>query len=375
MTDHPTQMWTEDELDAALTALHSDVPADDDVLATARSRLLAAAGAPDQATTSTGKQAASQGKARRKRIHWLAVAAAVVLVAAGGVVISQTTGTGGGGGGGREGTDLPAAAKVLQRAAVNVAADKPLDAGQYRYFKSRSWGAGVSSNDRLAPGKTFVWLEESIEELWIPKVETDEWLKRQHRTGKEKWIVGTAAEGKAAEMGAGKASREQYKAPCGGEEQSAGRCKGGWPNPTPAWVANLPRDSGKMLAALRAEAKRAGDPFHGSRDAQAVMRVGQMLDRGPVPAGVRAAIYNALAQMPGIEITEKQVNLDGRTGTAFGVPGGKLRIDVIVDPETGEYLGQRGVLTKKEWGVKPGTVMNHTAVTTGVVDKMGQRPT
>lgn len=69
---------------------------------------------------------------------------------------------------------------------------------------------------------------------------------------------------------------------------------------------------------------------------------------GQLGADQRATIYDALASIPGVDITDEQANLDGRTGIALGrtVDNG-LRHEIIVDPATGEFLGNRTVVVSR----------------------------
>lgn len=368
------EQW-ELDVDAAMRELLGQVPPMTEPAHTrGRTLLLEAidADAPNGPTTAhVTSNVHALPQRRRHTRRWIAAAAAVVALSVGAVVVSQTVG---GNGGTPSRTPVTAAGRLLERAAVNVTDDQPVRPGQYRYIRVHGWGMEVGENPNKAPGTTFAVRSERMETSWIPADEADDWHKRWQFTGKNQWIIGSEEAAKAAEFAPPAKGTQKLTEPCGGEPPVNGRCAGSWAEPSPSWAASLPSDPKDMLALLRAEAKEHGDPFHGGRDGQALMMAAQGLERGFFPAKIRSALYRALAMMPDIAITEGQATLDGREGTAFAVPGGTDRIEIIVDPETGEFIGRRDVLVKPKWGIKPGTVMSTSAVTTAVVDKIGQRP-
>lgn len=65
---------------------------------------------------------------------------------------------------------------------------------------------------------------------------------------------------------------------------------------------------------------------------------------------LRATAFNALAELPGIELKRDATDLIGRNGSAIGYdePVGGMRIEYIFDPETSEILGRRNLLIDPE---------------------------
>lgn len=104
--------------------------------------------------------------------------------------------------------------------------------------------------------------------------------------------------------------------------------------------------------------------------------VNDVLRTGLVPAGVRAVLYQALALLPDLTVTQREANLAGRVGVALGVddPSYPTRDDIIVDPTTGRYIGERTVQLRAEDGVRAGMVTEFSAVTTVVAQRLGARP-
>jgi hypothetical protein len=72
------------------------------------------------------------------------------------------------------------------------------------------------------------------------------------------------------------------------------------------------------------------------------------------PAEVRAALYQALARIPGVTVAQGATDAAGRRGVALARaaalegPGssGWLRLEIILDPSTYRYLGARTVVTR-----------------------------
>jgi hypothetical protein len=91
----------------------------------------------------------------------------------------------------------------------------------------------------------------------------------------------------------------------------------------------------------------------------------------PMPAGLRAAMFDALARIPGVEMTDDEVDARGRRGVGFKGPRPLFPIDIL-DAETFEYLGQRSTLVRDEDGER--VEQRIAVVGRGVVDRIGQRP-
>lgn len=127
---------------------------------------------------------------------------------------------------------------------------------------------------------------------------------------------------------------------------------------------NLPRDPAELLAEIYEMNGVSGQ----SRDGQALEWITNALERGTAPADFRAALYKAAAQIPGVEITEEQATLNGTIGVAIGrlEPSANVRYDIIIDPETGQFIGEREVTEDGYASFPAGTITGWTAVTTAV---------
>jgi hypothetical protein len=126
---------------------------------------------------------------------------------------------------------------------------------------------------------------------------------------------------------------------------------GHWfPNP-----AAVPTDPDGLLTAVYQLVKEpacAPIPVGDTVQDRAFMLIDGMLQTVQ-PAEVRAALYQALAKIPGVTVTQG-ATAAGRRGVAFSraaaIEGsgssGWLRLEIILDPTTYRYLGARHVVTR-----------------------------
>jgi hypothetical protein len=348
--DNVRAMWSEDELDQALAALRPGAEPDGRALHRARAELLVGAGAP----------AAEPGPVPRRRWAWWAAAIGTVTAVAASVLVVQTV-------------QFPApdatAIEQLNLAADRVGAvDAPIGPGEYRYIATHAWWM-------VSMGR-YSYLAENLIETWQPASWTQEWLERRELTGARKWVSGTEEEARTAGFPIDDSSpADDRRAPCGDysaldENRKPCTQEGGWQQPTPEFLAGLPTGTDELYDRLRHDTEgRGADP-----DQEMLVYVADALRTGLVPAELRAALYRVLAKVPGIEITEQVANLDGRRGTAYGISAAGQRHDVIVDPATGQFIGERQVAERAFDGVPAGTVMGYTSVTVTAAPAIGVRP-
>ncbi len=93
---------------------------------------------------------------------------------------------------------------------------------------------------------------------------------------------------------------------------------------------------------------------------------------GYVPADLRAALFEAATQLPGVDVVEGPVDLDGHVGIAVGraEPANHIRQELVFEETTGQVIGEREVLTadSADLGRPAGTVIRYSSVTTEVVN-------
>jgi hypothetical protein len=142
-------------------------------------------------------------------------------------------------------------------------------------------------------------------------------------------------------------------------------------NPAPA-PEPLPLDPGQLIERLRTHENPAQLPINDFLFEQ----LAELAHRPGSTADLRATVYRALAQVPGIDVAEKTVVLDGMTGTAFALKdaGFDSTKQIVIDPGSGRYLGQRVVLNRADGAIPAGTLLESTAATTSIVSD-APRPT
>ncbi|KAB1140835.1 hypothetical protein F7R91_34395 [Streptomyces luteolifulvus] len=134
----------------------------------------------------------------------------------------------------------------------------------------------------------------------------------------------------------------------------------------------LPTDPAALLKKIYARTNDESD-----RDQQAFTAIGDIVIEQLVPAGTSAALYRAAAKIPGVVVVDHAKDAAGRDGIALARVDQQSgeRTEWIFDRKTYAYLGSRGVQVKQFEDIKPGTVIQRTAVLQrAVVDAEKQRP-
>lgn len=306
--------------------------------------------------------------ARSRRLHrpwiWAGSAVAATCALTGVFVFGGALGAPGG-------AD-PAAAAVLGSAATAARSvvDPVVGPGQYLQIRTDAVYAASGTTEADAErarerdgtteeGDVTSFLERDVRALWVPADRSGEWIEvRCARTPVQ--TFGARSETFAAEMSiVGGDSRQVF--PAGKTEYGA---------PITMFdadtAADLPRDPRQLLERIYEENGSAGP----SRDGEALVWLADRLRSGTVPAELRSVFYETAALIPGVTITEEQATLNGRTGTAIGRDEGAngFRQDIIIDAETGAFIGERQVLLRPGADLPAGTATGSTSVTTTVVD-------
>ncbi|WP_433015777.1 hypothetical protein [Kribbella sp. CA-294648] len=131
-------------------------------------------------------------------------------------------------------------------------------------------------------------------------------------------------------------------------------------------TAGLPGDPKALYKRLKKDA-----PRNSRGETELLVYAADALRTGQVPADVRSALYRALGHLDHLEVSDRVVNLAGKVGIAYGSDDGNTRQEIIIDPRTGDYIGERSVLTS---GANRGRVDGFSSVTTAIADRIGVRP-
>jgi hypothetical protein len=80
-------------------------------------------------------------------------------------------------------------------------------------------------------------------------------------------------------------------------------------------------------------------------DGDAYLILNHTLRNGVLPPGLEAGIFRAMKQIPGVKV--ETVEVSGRSVLALGLPtAGWLYQELLLDPQTYTYLGQRSTVTR-----------------------------
>ncbi|KTS85151.1 hypothetical protein NS183_13230 [Microbacterium testaceum] len=338
-----------------LNRVRADVPerTPDDVIR-GRAALLRAIEAP----------ATAPGRRPRRPWMWVGSAVAATCALTGVFVFGGALGAPGG-------AD-PAAAAVLGAAATAArdVVDPVVGPGQYLEVRTDAIYAASGTTEAdteearerdttTEASDVTSFLERDLRALWVPADRSADWIEvRCARVPVH--TFGPRSETFAAESG-GVEDNARQVFPGGKTEYGA-----------PITMldadsaADLPRDPHQLLERIYQENGNAGP----SRDGEALVWLADRLRSGTVPAELRSVFYDTAALIPGVTITEEQATLNGRTGTAIGRDEGEngFRQDIIIDPATGEFIGERQVLLRPGADMPAGTATGSTSVTTTVVD-------
>ena len=244
------------------------------------------------------------------------------------------------------------------------ALDEPVPAGSYRYIATHSMATSYGPGVAVLFGSRY--------ETWVPADPAGEWFMLRTDTGERTPLLGTEGQGKEAGLDI-RSNPERLSGRCGAFYPDSGdlcTAAGNWQGPTATFIAELPRDPRQLYDRLRADTKGHGqDP-----DQEVLVYVADALRSGLLPADLRAALYRALTYLPTLEITERTTTLDGHTGTALGITAAGEQREIVIDPATGTFIGERQRLVKDRDGIPAGTIIGSSTVRYDIVKKPWERP-
>jgi hypothetical protein len=281
---------------------------------------------------------------KRNRVLWVSGMTAAAFGLAAALVLTNLVGLAGW----RGGADSAAAA-VLHNAALDTVKTSDPAVGPGQYLKVSTDAVYSNQNDDGG------YLATQNSQLYIPAKRTDDWV----------WVRDPSTVARTFGPASEKAARQNGTDP--GEIVRA--AEGAFYNGKPQddGLAALPRDPTRLLNHIYLVTLGHGV----SRDGEALVFIADTLRTGVVPADLRAALYNAAAMIPGIQITDREANLDGHSGVALGRDESNgIRQEIIIDPKNGQLIGEREVLTRADVipGWPAGAPMGYTAVSTSIVD-------
>jgi hypothetical protein len=153
--------------------------------------------------------------------------------------------------------------------------------------------------------------------------------------------------------------------------------------PSLRYLATLPTNPDLLLLKIYWENGSAGP----NPQAEAFTTIGDLMRESVVPPDVAAALYQAAARIPGVEVVDDAVDALGRHGIAVARTHGGIREEWIFDRGSLQFLGERSVVVGEVEGPTPagssrstastrvGMVIGSTAVVArAIVDEAGKLP-
>lgn len=233
---------------------------------------------------------------------------------------------------------------VLRGAATRVAQEQPLAArnDQFVYVESAVGGP----DGMVTPANTtFV---RSTRRIWLSVDGTRDGL-----------LIGKVAPGRGEEQ-----------VPLPGCRNGRG-C-----TPIRNYHDNLPSDVAAMQAWFDqqiAERNNGAVPEEKVADSYAWAIASALLGEAYVPPATRAAIFTVLSRTEGLTVEQNVADAAGRTGVSVGITSNYARSEIIFDPSTYQYLGQRVVGLADSQFLRKGQVANESAqLKIAIVDRPGQ---
>lgn len=259
------------------------------------------------------------------------------------------------------------AAAVLNRAALAAMRQRPLTAApsQYLYIKSVENAATFNP-----PSSKAVWTV-SLYETWLSVSGVRNGLLRERP-------LASTAPGKPTGRWRSTVlpGCHHGRSPDGGRMVTVKGKKvvalgvNGPCTPQPAVLTGLPVTTGGMIAYLYHHLAGQNPP-----DEQAFITAGDMIRGQYLTPRALAALFRAVAQIPGVTVVHNAVTADARRGIAVQRIYKGISEQLIFDPVTFAFIGEREVAVSTASGLRPGTVTDSLAVLqAAIVSHAGEHP-
>ena len=243
-----------------------------------------------------------------------------------------------------------AQAVVLLRQAATVAARAPVvtpSADQFIFVKSVQTAAVITNGSSVRE-------QTDLREIWASVDGT--------RVG----LIRTLPAGRGASWRETSLAGCKNGVPTGADAAgSSARC-----SPTPAYHAGLPTTAAAMLTYLYRNSQGQNPA-----DVQAFITAGDLIRESLVRPAALAAVFRAVARIPGVTVARHATNAAGQHGIGVQQTYHGISEQLIFNPRTFAFIGERQVVVAAGAGLPIGTVMDSTAIlAAGVADHTGQLP-
>ncbi len=258
------------------------------------------------------------------------------------------------------------AAATALNAVAGVAAEQPALADQdgYRYTMSEclyEWDTATNASTYYSV------LMPITREIWIGRDGSGRILEK---TGEPAFL---SESGRQAWQAAGSPS-------LGGNEMSDETFPAGDPGGQGLYYQDfsaLPADVDGLFENIRQQASQSQVPV----DQEMLVIVGDLLRETFAPPQYRSALYQVAARIPGVELMGSVSDPAGRPGigvaATWNASDYRSRYELIFDPETSEFLGERHILLDRvPWmdAEPPCVVGSAVYLSSGIVASTNDRP-
>lgn len=260
------------------------------------------------------------------------------------------------------------AADILRKAAVAARNEPVLAAApsQFIYIKSVGSSAVFDGCCRLAS------IDTSLSEIWLSVDGTKAGFERaQSRSPSDlgratgPWqgtVLPGCRDGRV--VGGNPDAWVPGQAPGQPPPKSVPRCV-----PQPAYPT-LPSSAQDMFAYLYRTSQGQNPP-----DVEAFIHAGDLIRQSYLRPAALAALFNAVTEMPGVSVADHAVNAVGQPGVAVQQTYKGISHQLIFNPRTYAFIGEREVVVDASSGLRADTVLDSTAILgLAVVDHAGQLP-
>lgn len=352
--DSPRRLWSESDLDEALSALHNEIDLDTARFADTRTALLRAADPAASAAPITVLPPRRE-HGRRWPALFGAVAAVIALAGATAVGIDAVRPT-------------PAASDHEASVYKIKGVDPVLGPGQYLYIADRRWRTYSHPDTKVDNFQV-----EALDETWSAGYGAPDFGGTSMMTGGIRWLPGTAKRkgyDRRTPPAPGALWAADSFSPFFEMKPDPARYDQAWRSPTRDFLNALPKTPLELLNRLESSVPVAGDA------SEVFWLAGTALETGLYPAEIRTRVYQALLRLPAVHVNGYTTTFDGRTGVEISLTTvGRNRQVLIVDEATGQLIGSRTTAVRTpDSAIEPGEVIEESALTYGVSAKYGERP-
>jgi hypothetical protein len=294
---------------------------------------------------------ATRSPVRRFRIPRLVTAGGLAAVLTGAILVNQVVSF----------DDHPpastaAAAEILRGAAATAQRRPavPVRGDQFIYVESIAGAISMPAGEGATGAATF---ETRQRRIWLSADGTRDGVLRTRPKGSAAAWKASPVPGCANGVSTARKGTLTVQVPCTASAN---------------YHADLPTDADAMLAYLR----RHGGPSKNGPDQDAFTLAGDLVREAYLAPAALAALFEAVAKIPGVTVVGDVTDDAGRAGIAVTrdeIQG--ARSELIFDRSTYAYLGERSVLRRDQDGLKAGQVLSSAAVLkVAVVNSSGRLP-